>query len=105
MDLGEIILRPIITEKATAQAAQGKYYFQVKALATKGQIKKAVARTLKVRVVSVNIINMPGKSRQQLRSRKKGNKVTWKKAIVQLGKGEKVDFLEAPAEKPKEEKK
>lgn len=94
MDLAHILKRPIITEKSTALTREGKYVFQVDSQATKKEIKKAVEKIFKVKVKQVQTINVPGKKRRLLRTRKQTVQADWKKAIVSLGEGEKIDLFE-----------
>lgn len=94
MDLSQVIKRPIITEKSTDQVAGGKYSFGVTLGATKNQVKKAVEKFFGVKVEGVNIMTVRGKRRRMIRLRKKTKGREWKKAIVQLGEGEKIDIFE-----------
>ena len=78
------------TEKGTGQSGTGKYFFSVKRDANKIQIKSAVQDIYKVKVLSVNTALMPGKKkrvRQQL-----GKTPDWKKAVVTLKEGQKIDL-------------
>lgn len=88
----DILLSPTISEKTTTQAALRKYTFKVKNNATKNEIKKAVEEKFKVKVESVNIINT--KSKKRRRGRIVGKKSGFRKAIVTLKKGQKIEILE-----------
>lgn len=78
----DIIKRPIITEKSTADAALGKYTFEVATHATKTQVRQAVEQIFSVKVVKVNTVNYDGKiKRQGVHS---GPRNDWKKAIVTI---------------------
>ncbi len=92
MHLYEILRRPLITEKYTVLQAQGKYAFEVAEEANKPQIKQAVEKAFKVEVTAVNMIILPGKrrnlGRRQLPAR------PWKKAIVTLKPGDKIELFE-----------
>ena len=92
MQLHEIVRRPLITEKNAALQAVGKYAFEVDKRANKMQIKEAVETAFKVTVLGVNLMNMPGKSKRM----GKGIIITpnWKKAIVTLKSGDKIDLFE-----------
>jgi large subunit ribosomal protein L23 len=88
-----IIRRPLITEKSTAQkAANNKLAFEVDRRANKIEIKNAVEKIFKVQVVDVHTINYFGK-RKRL-GRFAGRRPHWKKAIVTLKPGQKVEFFE-----------
>jgi len=82
----------LITEKYTALQAQGKYAFEVAREANKPQIKQAVEKAFKVGVTDVNVMIVPGKrrrlGRRQLPAR------PWKKAVVTLKPGDKIEFFE-----------
>lgn len=84
-----IIKYPLVTEKATALANQDKYLFVVAKNAKKTQIKMAVEHIYKVSVVSVAIMNMPGKKRRY-RLSQEGYRPSYKKAIVTLKEGDKI---------------
>jgi large subunit ribosomal protein L23 len=87
-----VLLKPLITEKGTLLAEAGKYAFQVAPSANKLQIKDAVERAFDVHVVKVNVMNMPGKLRRVGRST--GMTSEWKKAIVTLAEGERIEFFQ-----------
>ena len=85
-----LIKRPLITDKATRDSSAGKYFFVVKSDATKPEIKKAVKMRYKVDPVAVNVINLPGKNKRFRNI--KGRHPGYKKAIVTLKKGQKIDL-------------
>jgi large subunit ribosomal protein L23 len=87
-----VLLRPLITEKGTLLAESGKYAFQVAPSANKLQIKEAVETAFDVHVLKVNVMVMPGKERRVGRS--KGMTSEWKKAIVTLAAGERIEFFQ-----------
>lgn len=87
-----VLLRPLITEKGTLLAESGKYAFQVAPSANKLQIKEAVETAFDVRVLKVNVMVVPGKERRVGRS--KGMTSEWKKAIVTLAEGERIEFFQ-----------
>ena len=78
----EIIVRPIITEKSSANIAEGKYTFEVAKKATKVQIAKAVEELFEVKVTSVNTIIVKGKEKRV--GANTGKRPDWKKAIVTI---------------------
>ena len=59
----DIIIKPVITEKSSFDAAMGKYTFQVAKDATKTDVRKAVEQLFEVKVVSVNTVNYDGKKK------------------------------------------
>jgi large subunit ribosomal protein L23 len=84
-DLADLILQPIVTEKATYLMEENKYVFDVKPKATKPQIKAAIESLFEVKVAKVNTMNPP---RQKKRvGRFIGYKPQYKKAIVTLKEG------------------
>lgn len=87
-----IILRPLITEKAQNMTALGKYAFAVDKRANKLQVKEAVEATFEVRVTAVNTCMMKGKVRRYGRNATK--QPDWKKAVVTLAPGEKIELFE-----------
>ena len=78
----DIIKRPFITEKSNAEAASGKYTFEVDVNATKTEIKFAVEKLFSVKVVQVNTINYQGKQKRM--GVHVGPRADWKKAIVKI---------------------
>ena len=107
---GEILIRPVITEKTSTLQYEGtnagpraryadderdvkpKYTFEVAADATKVEIRKAVEGLFEVKVVSVRTMNCRGKDRRVGRS--VGRRRHWKKAIVEVAEGEMIDLFE-----------
>ena len=92
MQLYEILRRPLITEKYSGQQAYGKYAFEVAIAATKPQIKQAVEKAFNVKVTTVNVLKVVG------RRHRLGRRVLaahpWKKAIVTLKPGDKIEIFE-----------
>jgi len=90
--LYEVLRYPSITEKSTGLHAQGKYTFEVASEADKYQIKQAVEKAFSVKVLAVNIMRVPGKTRRI------GRRVvltqSWKKAVVTLKLGDKIELFE-----------
>ena len=89
-----ILIKPILTEKATSSNEVGKFSFIVNKKANKVQVRKAVEKTYNVNVTSVNTINVLGKSISKFTKTGivTGRKPSYKKAIVQLKDGEFIDF-------------
>jgi len=89
----DVIKGPIITEKATILKESRKVVFKVAKDATKKEIKDAIEKLFKVKVDNVRTMIMPGKKKRIGRS--VGKTSSWKKAIVTLKEGEKLDFIES----------
>ena len=79
----DIIIRPIITERAMSGSADKKYVFEVARTAGKVEIKKAVEEAFGVKVASVNTLTVRGK-KKRMGAGRPGRTKTWKKAYVQL---------------------
>jgi large subunit ribosomal protein L23 len=89
----DIVVKPIITEKSSLlKDTSNQYVFVVQRDANKIEIKKAVEKLFKVKVVSVHISNMEGKKRKVGRS--SGKRPDWKKAIVKLNPKDKITIFE-----------
>lgn len=94
MHVHDILRRPIISEKNTMLGAQNKYTFEVAPTATKPMIEEAVEKIFKVNVTAVNVVHVPGKLRRVGRQRRPGMTSPWKKAIVTLQPGQRIEFFE-----------
>ena len=92
MNLFEILRRPLVTEKSTRLSERNKYVFEVDKRANKDQVRLAVEKAFKVGVVSVNIIKVPGETKRM--GRRAIARPSWKKAIVTLKEGDKIQFFE-----------
>jgi len=93
MDIHDVIIRPLFTEKGTMlKESENKILVEVDRRANKIEIKKAVEALFNVKVDSVNTINV--KPKRRMRGRIPGWTSASKKAIVTLKKGEKLDFIE-----------
>ena len=92
MDMHDVLIEPVLSEKATALRDQGKYVFKVAPAATKLQIKDAVAKLFNVNVVNCTTINVSGKEKR-VRG-KPGRTASWRKAIVRLAPGETIKVFE-----------
>ncbi len=89
----DIILRPIITEKSTLLKDVGnQYVFEVQRGVNKIEIKKAVEKLFKVKVLDVHVSNMEGKKKRL--GRFTGKRSDWKKAIVKLSPKDKITIFE-----------
>ncbi len=88
-----IIRRPLVTEKSTRQKEAGRQYaFEVNPEANKIEIQDAVERLFKVKVLHVRTTNVLGKLKRL--GRRYGKRPDWKKAIVTLQEGSRIDFFE-----------
>ena len=95
----EVILRPIISEKSMDESQRGKYTFAVHDDANKIQIKAAVEELFakeSVTVVSVNVLTTKRKEKRRgtKRGRITGWTTPWRKAVVTLAPGQKIEFFE-----------
>lgn len=90
----DVLIRPLLTEKITSlRESANKVGFVVRSDANRVEVKRAVESALKVRVERVNIINVQGKTKRL--GRFVGRRPSWKKAIVTLKEGEKLELYES----------
>ena len=96
LQAAEIVLRPVISEKSMDETQRGKYTFRVHTDANKLQVKEAIEELFKVDVLTVNVsmTKAKEKSRNRRRTRIKGWTSPWKKAVVTLASGQKIEFFE-----------
>lgn len=92
MQLYNVLVRPLITEKNTFLQALNKYAFEIAKEANKPQVKQAVEKTFKVKVITVNVSTVPGKTKRV--GRRMVQTRSWKKAIVTLQAGDKIEIFE-----------
>ena len=92
MHLYEVLRRPLITEKTTFLSESGRYVFEVAKKASKPQIKAAVEKSFKVKVLKVNVMTVPGKMKRM--GRRYVTTPSWRKAVVTLSPGDKIEFFE-----------
>ncbi len=92
MHVYEVLKRPIVTEKSGIQAEINQYTFEIDWRANKVQVKQAVETAFGVTVVAVNVMKMPGKQRRwgRILSKTPG----WKKAVVTLAPGNRIELFE-----------
>jgi len=88
----DILIEPVLSEKANHLREEGKYVFKVAMSADKLQIKEAVRRLFNVNPISCTTMVVGGKPKRQ--RYKKGYTSNWKKAIVRLPKDEKISLFE-----------
>ena len=88
----QILIKPVVSEKSYNQITENRYTFRVHPDAHKTQVRQAVEELFEVKVTSVNIVKMPAKPKR--RGAIKGTKPGWKKAIVELKAGDKIEIFE-----------
>jgi large subunit ribosomal protein L23 len=92
MHLYDVIKRPVTSEKTERQSYENQYVFEVDIKATKQQVRDAVQTIFEVNVVKVNTMLMPAKRGRRLRQTVR-RKRAWKKAIVTVAPGQKIDLF------------
>src|SRR5947199_7656203 len=92
MDARQVLLEPVVSEKSYALMADGKYTFRVDPRAHKTQIASAVERMFDVKVVGIRTAAVHSKPKR--RGVHRGKTRAWKKAVVQLGPGDRIEFFE-----------
>ncbi len=93
MELHQIIKKTLITEKSTlARDAANQYNFEVDPRANRIEVLRAVEKLFKVKVLSVRVMNVPGKKKRT--GRTIGERRSWKKAIVTLAPGNRIEAIE-----------
>ena len=92
MDVNDIIIKPVLSEKSTDLLEQGKYVFRVSMKANKHMIKKAISELFNVTAVKINVLVVRGKKKRV--RHQYGITTAWKKAIVTLKEGDKIELFE-----------
>ncbi len=93
MNIFDVIKKPIVTEKSSfAQQQANQYCFAVDRKATKFDVRDAIQKIFKVNVEKVRTVSMPGKFKRV--GRNLGKTSPWKKAVVTLKEGDRIEFLE-----------
>jgi large subunit ribosomal protein L23 len=92
--MNTVVIRPIITEKATGMAARGVYTFEVERYSRKGEIATAIEKMFGVHVTEVRTAIMHGKMHRTGKRRTEITSEDWKKVFIELKKGEKIDIFE-----------
>ena len=95
MDARKVIIEPVVSEKSYALMADGKYTFRVDDRARKTEIRKAVETIFNVGVVEVRTIKV--RSKPKRRGVHQGRTRSWKKAIVKLAPGDRIELFEGAA--------
>jgi len=91
------VIKPIITEKTLKLAKRNWYTFGVPLNSNKNELKKSIEKTFGVNVLAIRTAVVKGKSRRSLRTRKTRKLSDWKKVLVLLKEGQKIDFFETGA--------
>ncbi|MEN6412850.1 MAG: 50S ribosomal protein L23 [Veillonellales bacterium] len=91
-DLRDVLIRPLITEKTTNMMQENKYTFIVPLKANKVEVRQAVEQIFKVKVLAVNTLRVFGKTKRM--GRTQGKRPDYKKAIVKLAPGQRIEFFE-----------
>ena len=92
LDARQVLIAPVVSEKSYSLIEASKYSFKVHPKAHKTQIRQAVEELFDVKVVSVNVLKVQPKPKRRGTSR--GVKPGWKKAIVRLREGDKIELFE-----------
>jgi large subunit ribosomal protein L23 len=91
----QIIIEPVVSEKSYALMADGKYTFRVDDRAHKTQIARAVEEIFDVRVAAVRTAKV--RSKPKRRGMHRGRTRSWKKAVVELAAGDRIELFEGAA--------
>lgn len=98
LTVDEVIIKPLITEKNTDLMGIDQYTFEVSTVANKIQIREAIEKLFNVRVKAVNTMNVKGSRRSRAirrgSGRIRGQERSWKKAVVTLFPGQRIDVFE-----------
>lgn len=89
----DIVIAPILTEETWAKMEDNKYAFRVALGANKIEVKKAIEELFKVKVEKVWTANMKGKPRRERLNQLHGRTSRWRKAIVRLAAGDRIDVM------------
>ncbi len=92
LDPRQVLIAPVVSEKSYSLIEDSKYSFKVHSKAHKTQIRQAVEELFDVTVLSVNVVTVKPKPKR--RGVHRGTRPGWKKAIVQLADGDKIDIFE-----------
>ena len=95
MDARQVIIEPVVSEKSYALMADGKYTFRVDERAQKTHIAQAIEEIFGVRVKAVRTAKVHSKPKR--RGLHNGRTRSWKKAVVQLAAGERIELFEGAA--------
>jgi len=101
MNIRDIIVVPIITEKSMKDASIGRYTFKIAMSANKFSIKEAIEKKFKVKVLKTFVSLVKGKTGRKGIKREEFIKTAWKKATVQLAKDQKIALFDAGGQEEK----
>ena len=101
MDSSDILKRPIITEKSMKEASLGRFTFEVNLRARKPEIRMAIEEKFNVNVRGIETIIVKGRKKRVGKRRILAKLSPWKKAIVKLTSGQKIDLFEGLENEPK----
>lgn len=93
----DLLLRPIITEKAMKDVANNRFTFAFAKTANKSQILEIISKTFNVKPLNIKTIMVKGKSKISRKTRETTKLDNWKKAIIQLPKDQKIDLFDKNA--------
>jgi large subunit ribosomal protein L23 len=93
MDLAQVVIRPVVSEKTYVLSAAGKYTFRVHPDAHRTQIRQAVEKMFEVKVVTVRTMSV--KSKPKRRGVTRGRTRAWKKAIVEVAEGQSIPIFQS----------
>lgn len=91
-NLRDVLIKPVITEKSSALMQDNKYTFIVPLTANKVEIRQAVEKIFKVKVLEISTVRVMGKTKRM--GKTEGKRPDYKKAIVKLAAGERIEFFE-----------
>ena len=91
MDITQVLLAPVVSEKSYSLIEENKYSFKVHPDAHKTQIRQAVEQLFDVKVVGVNVIKVQSKPKR--RGLHRGTRPGWKKAVVQVRQGDTIEIF------------
>jgi large subunit ribosomal protein L23 len=94
MNIRDVIIAPVITEKSMKDAATGRYTFKVEMATNRPLIKQAIQDKFKVKVTKIMISLVKGKTDKRGAKREEYVKTAWKKATVQLAKDQKIGLFD-----------
>ncbi|MGA8354984.1 MAG: 50S ribosomal protein L23 [Solirubrobacteraceae bacterium] len=93
MDLAQVVIRPVVSEKTYVLSSAGKYTFRVHPDAHRTQVAQAIEVMFDVKVVKVRTISV--KSKPKRRGTTRGRTRAWKKAIVEVAEGQSIPIFQS----------
>ncbi len=102
--LTNLLIKPVITEKAMLLSKSGQFTFYVTPQASKITIKNQIENQFKVSVLKVRILTKPGKTKRTGKKRLPSQTQSFKKALITLKPGQTIDYFKLPDEKGKSKK-